>query len=880
MSVSHLPSARTDPEASGTGNSLPPIAPLGAQPLLSPRALLYFYRRRLRVHAAQELLAGLGVATAVALVFATLVAGGSVAGSAAQVARAVTGPANLQLRARDSDGFDQRLLGNVERIPGVHQAAPLLEQTATLTGPGGRLVTVDLAGADTSLVALDGLLHTLPTTTLSAGGIGLSRATAQALGIPAARASADYPIRLALRGRELTLHISTVLGPEAFGALSQALVAVMPLAQLQRLAGLPDRISRILVQPQPGRQAAVSAGLRALAGGRLQVAPADRDVALLHQALRPSDEANAFFATISALLGLLFAAGALLMTVPERRRTIADLRLIGAKRSAIAQMFLFQALCLGLLASLVGLAGGYALSRGVLHESPRYLAEAFTLGSHTVIGARPLVIAFLGGTLATCLTSAAPLLDLRAGRPLDAAYRGGGVPGNALSPAVRRRLALAAGVLLAAGTALFAAAPGLALAACVLLALATVAIVPLSLAAVLRAAQALVARWQRLTVLPVALNALRATTLRALALAATGAVALFGSVALGGARGDLLRGIEGFAHAYAADAPIWIGAPDDEQAVVDFRARGLAQRVAAVAGVESVHTFQGGFLELDGRRVWVLARPPGGVRKVLGSEILQGSASMAITRLAQGGWVAVSQQIAEERHVGVGGVLILPTPSGPARLRVAATTTNLAWSPGAIFLAAADYRRLWHTAAPTALAVTPDPDVRAEVLRSAIQRLLGPSSGLRAVTAHERQASVDALTAEGLSQLGEISTLLLLAAILAMTLALISAIWQRRMSLAGLRLAGVRPARLRLVLATESALILAAGCITGALAGIAGQVVIDRYLRHVTGFPVAGLGTGLRPLVIFALVTAVVFTLAAVPGYLASRVSPTLALDE
>ncbi len=151
---------------------------------MRPHALVYFYRRRLRVHAPQELLAGLGVAIAVALVFATLVAGASIAGSAGEVVHAVIGPANLQLRTRAAGGFDERLLARVERLPAVRQAAPLLEQTATIAGPHGRRLTIDLAGADTSLVVLDGLAHTLPIATLAPGGIGLSSRTAQAVGIP------------------------------------------------------------------------------------------------------------------------------------------------------------------------------------------------------------------------------------------------------------------------------------------------------------------------------------------------------------------------------------------------------------------------------------------------------------------------------------------------------------------------------------------------------------------------------------------------------------------------------------------------------------------------------------------------------------------------
>lgn len=924
--------------------------PMHARALMRPHALLYFYRRRLRVHAAQELLAGLGVAIAVALVFATLLAAGTIAGSAGEVVHTVIGPANLQLRARAAEGFDERLLARVERLPAVRQAAPLLEQTATLVGPHGRRLTVDLAGADTALVVLDGLAHTLPIATLAPGGLGLSGTAAEALGIPArlstrasvaggpvarsrsatkavaapppssnpsdpsaiatapvgeaptvtgagAAVTSEGPaVTMQLRGHADRLGVSAVLGPEAFGALAQADVAVMPLRSLQQLAGLEGRLSRILVQARPGELAAARAQLQALAGGVLTVAPADQDVAALRQALHPSDQASAFFAAIAALLGLLFAFNALLLTVPERRRAIADLRLIGTRRPAIAQMVLFQALCLGLAAALLGLLGGYLLSRGVLHQSPHYLAEAFTLGTHTMLAARPLAIAFLGGLLAACLASAVPLLDLRRRGALDAIYREAGVPGNTLGDGARRVLALAAVGLLALATLLLALAPALALLACAALALATVLAVPLTFAGVLSAARALAEHRQRLTILPVALSSLRATSLRSMALAATGAVAIFGSVALGGGRGDLLRGIRGFAHSYAADASLWVGNPGDNQATVDFQAGDNARPIASggrggyigedgraiarIPGVAGVRAFQGGFLDLGDRRVWVIARPPGGARRVLESQIVEGDASVAGARLGAGGWIAVSKQIADERHLRVGGLLTLPTPSGATRLRIAATTTNLAWSPGAILIATADYRRLWGTPDPTALGVQVAGGASVARVQHAIQRALGPSSGLQVVTAREREASIDGLTGEGLGQLGEISTLLLIAAILALAAALTSAIWQRRVSLAALRLSGVRARRLRLILAVESTLILGAGCLTGALAGIYGQVIIDGYLAHVTGFPVAPAGAGPRPLEILALVAVAVLAIAAIPGWLASRVSPMLALNE
>ncbi len=656
---------------------------------MRPALLLYLYRRRLRAQLAQELLAGLGVAIAVALLFAVTVADGSVEGSAGEVLHAVIGPAQLQLRARGGEGFDGRLLARVEALPGVGQAAGVLEQTASVRGPGGERATVQIAGANLSLALLDGLAHTIPLSALSAEGIGLSAHTAATLGAP-------RRIALELRGRVRTLAVSAVLGASAFGALASAPIAVMGLAHLQRLAGLPGLLTRILVLAKPGREARVRTELAALAGPGLAVAPAGEDRALLHQALRPSEQSSEFFAAICALLGFLFAFNAILLTLPERRHVIADLRLLGARGSQIAAMVLFEALCLGLAASLLGVLAGYALAVGPFHQSPTYLAEAFTLGTGTVIGAGPLALALGGGLCATLLASALALLDRRASRTLDTTPGAGHATTDVLARGAQLRLALAAGGVLALASATFLLWSSLSLAALSALALVCLLAVPLALGLVLHAARALAVHRRRgQGLLAVALLSLRGSTLRSLALASTGAVALFGAGALGGARADLLRGIDGFARAYSADAQIWVNPPGAYQATVPFAPGDAAARIARVGGVAGVSAFYGGYLDFDGRRVWIIARPPDGAREVLRSQIAQGNVSVASAALAAGGSIVLSRQIAAEHHTGVGGALVLPTPSGPVRFRIAATTTNLGWSPGAIFVSAADYRRYW-----------------------------------------------------------------------------------------------------------------------------------------------------------------------------------------
>jgi putative ABC transport system permease protein len=378
--------------------------------MMRPSALLYMYARRLRAHGAQELLAGLGIAIAVALVLSATLAERSISGSARDVVHAVAGPAQLQLRARSADGFDEALIARVRRLPGVLRAAPALEQSATLTSAGaedtavggpvgrgstGRGVRVTLAGADLRLATLDGLGETLPLGTLSGERIALSAATARALGIsgraPHAGTSGQPgagAVLLRLRGGSARVAISAVLDRHDAGALSGALVAVLPLRRMQQLAGLPGRVSRILVQADPDRVAAVGAELRRVAGPGLEVAPADQDLGSLAQALGPSDLASGLFAAIGALLGFLLAFNAMLLTVADRRRTIADLRVEGATRATVAEMVLFEALCLGLAGSTAGVLAGWALATGAFHTSTGYLAEAFTLSPSTLLDAR------------------------------------------------------------------------------------------------------------------------------------------------------------------------------------------------------------------------------------------------------------------------------------------------------------------------------------------------------------------------------------------------------------------------------------------------------------------------------------------------------------
>ncbi|MBB4660814.1 FtsX-like permease family protein [Conexibacter arvalis] len=848
-------------------------------------ALLYFYGRRLRTQPVQELLAGLGIAIGVALTFAVLVANSSVAGSAEQVARSVVGTADLQVAARGARGLDEQLLAGVRATPGVVHAAPLLEQRAVLRGPGGRSTPVNLVGIDREMAAFSGRLAGtfVAGGLLGVDGIVLPLASAQVLGIgrdhdAIVRDPARVDVEVA--GRSVPTTVAATLGREAAGPLAEALVAIVPLERAQRMTGLEGRVSRVIVETAPGREEAVREHLESLADDRFDVTAADAESALLRQALGPGDQATSFFAAISALLGFLLAFNAMLLTSPERRRLIAELRMQGFRARQLVVLVLFQAGVLGLVSSAVGVLGGSVLARGVFDDSPDYLSPPFTLGTGTLVGPLPVIGALVAGMLACALASAPPLLDLRRGRAVDAALRSPGVPGNALTSRTRRRMLWTALGLTAVAGALLAFAPEIALLASGLLAIATVLLIPSTFAAVLTAAEWVVERAPGLGLVTVALFALRATTLRSLALAATGGVAVFGSVTIGGARDDLLRGIANYADDYVTTADLWIVNPADNQGTSEIRRPGIVERVAAVDGVREARPFQGSFLDAHGRRLWVIARPSEDPSLVPRSQLVDGDLEQTERRLRDGGWVVLSDQLAEQTGTGPGGRFALPTPSGGVSLRVAATTTNLGWAPGTVIVGRDDFARLWGSDAPTSVEVSLEPGADLLDTRAAVERAIGADSGLQVLTAAERIEIINASARQGLDRLDQIATLLLVAAVLAMAAAMSAAIWQRRVAIAALRIQSFTPRQLWALLLIESGVVLAAGCLTGAVLGLLGQVGADRYLRVATGFPVSAVPASWQTVEAFTIVVAAALAVVAIPGWFASRADPSLGLQE
>jgi putative ABC transport system permease protein len=843
---------------------------------MRPSMLLFLYRRRVRAHPVQELLAGAGIAVGVALVFGVLLANASLTSSASDLVHGLIGKARLSLSARSPDGLPTSLTERVRDLPGVQAATPVLRQSATVVGPRGR-ERIQLIGVAPSLASLGGLStqELQQGSSLLSSGVALPASVAKEIG-----AHAESTVQLLARGFSHSTRVRLQLAGGTLEALADSPVAVAALATAQQLSGRPDRATQVLVEPRPGAEAEVARELHALASSRLDVTSADNELRLLAQATLPNRQSTSLFSAISVIVGFLLALNAMLLTVPERRRFIAELRIQGYGPAQVLTLLAFEALCLGLVASLVGVLLGEVLSETLFAEVPSYLSAAFPLGSHQSVQIPEVALAVLCGVLATALASVSPALDLRPSLPPDAVLREAVVGGGeTIRPRTILYSALGGIALIALVAAVAELAPRLTLLGGVGLAIATLCLMPAVLAAVARVLP-WATQYVRGGAIVVAVSELRAITTRSVALAGIAGLAVYGCVAIEGTRTDLLRGIDDATLQYHHTADVWVTTSGDIFNTESFPAGDLQARIRRLPQVSSVRAYYGGLSDIGPRRLWVRARSREDSTLLEPSQILTGEFEAAESLLRQGGWAAVSSSFADELHLHVGSAFSLPTPSGNERSRVAAITTNSGWPSGTITLSAEDYRRWWKTSEATALEVSLRPGMNARAGAHAVGAVLGSRPGLTAESVGESIRAAKVSARQGLRTLSQISTLLLIAAGLAVASALSATLWQRRARLASLKIQGYDPAQLWRGLLIESAAMLCMGSSAGALMGVFGHTLASRWLTITTSFPAPFAVGASQVFLTLGLITAIALAVITLPGVAAARVSPRLSMQE
>ncbi len=801
------------------------------------RTLLLFYRRHLRVQPLRELMAVAGVAAGVALLFAVQVAHHSITGSFEQVAHGVAGNATLELAARGPTGFDQNVAEEVQRTNGVKAAAPILTESVIAVGPAGQRA-LTLVGATEQVTALEGKLSSAfqrAGVQARSGFLLLTGPTAEAIG---ARVGGKVDVLIDGRTERMTLAAS--VGAKAIGGAAQSPIAAAPLAIVQSVAGLPGRVSRVLIEPRPGSETAVRNALAKRYGATLDVRPIDAEARLLAGAASSESQVTLLFSVISLVAGMILAYNALLLASEERRRFVSYLIETGTPDSMVLASLAFDVFVLGVAGCALGLLAGEAISLFAYRSVPGYIAAAFPVGPQRVVAAQTVLIALAGGMLAALMAALLPAIAILRSSALaqpEAVGRTLSLTRN-LRPSDRGTLVC--GLVLTCASILTALlAPATTIVALIGLAVGIVICLPMAARAMLELAR-LGARRSSDPAARLSIAELRGAPTRPVALLATGAIAAFLMIVVGGSVSDVQSAVRKGATDLLSSAQLWVkpGGTDDVYTTQPFESTQTQRRLERLRVVNSVLPWQDSFLDLPGRRVWVLGVPPAQQAQIAPSQLLEGSLASADARLREGGWVAVSQTIAREMHAHIGQRITLPTPVGPARLRLAATTANYGWLSGAVVMNAADHARLWSSNEPTELAVTLKPGVSLAAGRQLVQEALPPGSSLTVQTTAERHAEVSAVLGSTLSRLNDTTIVVLITTIASVLALMMAAVWQSRGRFNSLISIGMGVGQFARLIFYESGTPLLGGCAIGIAAGLLGQYEIDGWLQQTTGSPV------------------------------------------
>jgi putative ABC transport system permease protein len=802
--------------------------------------LALFYRRHLRVQPLRELMAIAGVAAGVALLFSVQVAHRSITGSFEEVTHGVAGHATLELAARSPTGFPESIATEVQRMPGVAASAPLLTVPIRVAGWGAHRErrALTLVGADERVLSLHGRLSTAfqhAAETSQRGLLLLSAPTAQAIG-----AHTGGPVTVLFAGHTEHMTLDATLGSSQIGAAAQSPIAAAPLAIVQNMAGLQGRVTRVLIEPEPGHEAQLQRALTARYGTRLNPRPIDTEAHLLANVAFAERQVTLLFSVISLVAGIVLAYNALLLASAERRKFIVYLIETGTPDGLVLASLAFDATVLGLAGCVVGLLAGELVSLYAYHGVPGYIAAAFAVGSQHIVTAQTVLIALGGALLAAFAATLLPALAiLRAGANAEPEGLGRTLSlTRALRPS--ERAVFACGAILVCGCTLTALlAPATTVPALVGLAAGLVICLPLCARGLLALARA-GAQHSSDPAARLAVAELSSSPSRSVALLATGTIAAFLMIVIGGSVKDVQGAVRRGAGDLLASAEIWVkpGGAENVYTTEPFDSAALQARLSRVHGVSSVLPWRDSFLDLQGRRVWVLGPPPQMQAQIVGSQLLEGNLQSADARLRAGGWVALSQTIAREEHLHLGERFSLPTPAGYAPFRLAATTANYGWLSGAIVMNGAEHARLWGSSSATQLAVALEPGASIPATKALIERALPRGAALAVKSSSERQSEVSAVLGSTLSRLDDITIVVLVTTIASVIALMMAAVWQGRARFDSLISIGMGATQFARLIFYESGITLLSGCVIGVLAGLLGQYLIDGWLARTTGSPV------------------------------------------
>jgi putative ABC transport system permease protein len=330
----------------------------------------------------------------------------------------------------ETPSFDESLLAEVRDLPTVDAAVGGVGGEAQLIGTNGKVI--QFGGAPNIGFSVDPTLARFNSIVLKegdwpgAGDVAVDTSTASRKDI-----EVGQRVGVQAAGPARQLRVSGLFDFSAEGNIGGATLAAFDLPTAQALFHKRGRLDQIRAAAAKGTtEAELLASINDILPTGTQVRSgteqADEDASETQSFISFLQGFLLAFGGIALFVGAFVIANSLSITIAQRTREFATLRTIGASRRQVMLAVLIEALVIGLLASVTGIALGLLLAKGLF-----WLFEqvGFTLpNSGLLLETRTVVVSLIVGVLVTVIASLRPARRATRVPPIAAVREGAALP--------------------------------------------------------------------------------------------------------------------------------------------------------------------------------------------------------------------------------------------------------------------------------------------------------------------------------------------------------------------------------------------------------------------------------------------------------------------
>jgi putative ABC transport system permease protein len=660
--------------------------------LLRTLSLSYVVR-----HKAKTFLTLLGVVVGVATFSAIRGAQDSlVAGIRGTVDR-MAGKAQLQVTAEG--GVPEELQEALRSLPEIRAQSPVIEQIVVPErGELGSLLVlgVDLLGdremRDYGFDGEDADLDDPLLFLAQADSVALARPLADRAGV---KAGGRFVFR-APQGMKSVV-VRGLLTPKGFAESFGGNLVLMDVYAAQTLFGRGRRFDRLELRLTEGTTLeAGTLAVKRLVGPAFRVETPERRGEKLERLVANFTAGFNISSGFALAIGTFLIFNAFTVSVNRRRRDIGTLRALGATPHQVQALFLAEAVVIGALGGVLGFFVGSLLSQSFLSIMGGATEQIYGVSNASKAGVTPVLVfqAIALGIAASLAGAFVPSRTAASVPPTEALAKGSFLARLPEDPAWR--FAAGGGVLvLAVGVAFRPPFGGLLL---IFLVLGMGAASVIALAGplarrLLRAVSPHLARVSRVAG-PLAADALlsnpRRTSGTVLAMTLSLAFVLGVGGYMGSTKAAMVRWMDDI-----LTSDLYVRASTN-LVRPDFRfPASVRDELLALPGVRAVESYRGARLDFRDEPIVLITIEIAPMMDRTRHEFLQGSAETMRAGLTREGKCAVSDNFFRRFHLGVGDSVELPTPSGLARFPIAAVVRDFTSDRGAVFLDRATFLANW-----------------------------------------------------------------------------------------------------------------------------------------------------------------------------------------